>query len=69
MIEDPQDDSVIVSLRHQYAVIKLDRKTGRLMWILGTPDAWMPPWDRYLLKPEGFLQWQDCPAGLVLRVA
>jgi hypothetical protein len=30
VIEDPSDDSIIVSLRHQDAIIKIDRQTGRL---------------------------------------
>ena len=57
VIEDASDDSIIVSLRHQDAVIKVDRQTGRLKWILGTPDGWGPPWAPYLLTPVGSLQW------------
>jgi arylsulfate sulfotransferase len=58
VIQDPSDDSFIVSLRHQDAVVKIDRTTGRLIWILGTPDGWKLPWSRYLLTPKGPLQWQ-----------
>ena len=58
IIEDPHDRSVIVSVRHQDALVKLERNTGRLIWILGTPDGWNPPWTRYLLTPKGDVQWQ-----------
>jgi hypothetical protein len=34
VIEDPRDDSIIVSMRHQDAVVKFFR-TGQLKWILG----------------------------------
>ena len=33
---DPGDDSIIVSARYQDAVIKLDRESGDVVWILGT---------------------------------
>jgi len=55
---DASDDTYIVSLRHQDAVIKIDRTSGELKWILGTPDGWNAPWSEYLLKPNGDLQWQ-----------
>jgi arylsulfate sulfotransferase len=50
VIEDSVDDSVIVSIRHQDALVKIDRKTGKLIWILGNPDGWDLPWNRYLLS-------------------
>ncbi len=57
VIEDVRDDSVIVSMRHQDALVKVDRKTGRLKWILGTPAGWKAKWTPYLLQPKGTLQW------------
>jgi len=57
VIHDPTDDSLIVSLRHQDAVVKIRRKTGELVWILGTPEGWNTPWSRYLLSPDGELDW------------
>ncbi|MCY3732146.1 MAG: aryl-sulfate sulfotransferase, partial [Rhodospirillaceae bacterium] len=48
---DPSDDSFIVSVRYQDAVVKLDRQTGALKWILGTHDHWKEPWQQYLLEP------------------
>lgn len=53
VIEDPSDDSLIVSMRHQNAVIKFSRATGQLKWILGPPANWGPAWQPYLLKPVG----------------
>jgi arylsulfate sulfotransferase len=55
---DPNDDSFIVSVRHQDAVVKIDRESGALIWILGTHENWRVPWSDYLLEPEGELQWQ-----------
>lgn len=40
VIHDPSDDSIIVSLRHQDAIIKFDRPTGQLIWILGPHENW-----------------------------
>ncbi len=53
VLEDPSDDSIIVSMRTQNAVVKFSRTTGQLRWILGTPDNWGPAWQPYLLTPVG----------------
>ena len=42
VIYDSSDDSIIVSVRHQDAVIKFSRATGELIWILGPPENWDP---------------------------
>ncbi|HVY72006.1 MAG TPA: aryl-sulfate sulfotransferase [Verrucomicrobiae bacterium] len=52
VIEDPSDDSIIVSMRHQNAIIKFDR-AGKLKWILGAHDNWGLAFQPYLLKPVG----------------
>jgi hypothetical protein len=53
VIHDPRDDSVIVSIRHQDAVIKFDRKSGKLIWILSSHDNWdTRKFGGYLLKPR-----------------
>jgi len=52
VIEDPNDHSIIVSLRNQDAVIKFSR-SRQIKWILGPHDNWGSPWQRYLLKPVG----------------
>ena len=53
VIEDPSDDSLIVSMCMQNAVIKFSRATGQLRWILGPPANWGPAWQPYLLTPVG----------------
>ena len=52
VIRDPSDGGIIVSLRHQDAVVKF-MPTGDLVWILGPHENWRPPWDAYLLAPVG----------------
>ena len=54
-----EDDSIIVSVRHQDAVIKFSRETGNLEWILGPHDNWSPEFQQYLLQPTGTgFRWQ-----------
>jgi arylsulfate sulfotransferase len=53
VIYDPSDDSIIVSARHQDAVVKFLRETGDLVWILGPHENWNVPFDQYLLTPVG----------------
>jgi hypothetical protein len=59
---DPADDSIIVSVRHQDAIIKFSRETGELVWILGPHDNWSADFQQYLLHPvgSGFL-WEFHP--------
>lgn len=45
-------DSVIVSVRHQDAVIKIRRDTGELQWILAPHDNWSAAFQPYLLEPS-----------------
>ena len=54
---DPRDDSVIMSLRLQDAVLKADRKTGDIKWILGVDDGWNEELSKKILKPVGTLRW------------
>lgn len=53
---DARDDSVVLSLRHQDALIKVDRASGRIKWILGEPEGWGRLSDR-LLKPVNLARW------------
>lgn len=64
VIHDPSDDSIIVSLRHQDAVVKFSRQTGELIWILGPHENWdMEEFGQYLLTPlsddEYFFQYHQ----------
>jgi hypothetical protein len=59
---DEANNLVIISLRHQDAVVALDRSSGALRWILGPHDNWEPAWADKLLEPvgEGFAwQWHQ----------
>ena len=40
---DPEDDSIIISSRHQSAIIKIGRDK-KVKWILGAPRGWRSPW-------------------------
>jgi hypothetical protein len=59
VVLDPSDDTWLISLRNQDAVIKIRRSDHSVVWIHGHPDRWNPPWSQYLLTPigAGFL-WQ-----------
>ena len=50
---DERDDSVLVSLRLQDCILKIDRKSGEIVWILGDHANWSPDLQRKLLTPVG----------------
>ena len=45
-------DNLIVSLKHQDAVVNFSRSDGTLNWILGTPANWQG-FEQFLLTPDG----------------
>lgn len=47
---DPNDDSIIISSRHQCAVIKIGRDK-KIKWILGAGAGWKTPYRDLLLTP------------------
>lgn len=52
VIHDTRDDSIIISSRHQDALVKFSRATGQLIWILGTPNNWdQEVFGEFLLTP------------------
>ncbi len=53
VIHDARDNSLIISVRHQDALVKVSRSTGELVWILGPHDNWGPQFEPYLLTPVG----------------
>ncbi len=55
VIEHP-DGGVIVSVRNQGALVRLD-DMGELLWVLSDPLGWSPAFEPYLLTPVGDLQW------------
>jgi hypothetical protein len=54
---DSRDDSVIVSFRHQDAVIKIDKASKEIKWILGDHRGWSGEQKKKLLAPEHDLRW------------
>jgi hypothetical protein len=52
-----KDDSLLISFRMQDAVVKVDRKTGEIVWILGNHTGWPPRLQQKLLTPEGDMPW------------
>ena len=54
---DERDDSILVSLRNQSAILKIDRKTKDIKWILGRHDGWPEKLQDKLLVPQGELLW------------
>lgn len=74
VFHDPRDNSILVSARHQDAVVKFSRVTGELIWILGSHDNWTEGFWPYLLEPVGVpFEWQYhqhapevTPAGTIL---
>jgi len=46
------DGGVIVSMRHQDAIVKFG-VLGELKWILGSRPGWRAPWSDYTLQPVG----------------
>ena len=54
---DPTDDSILVSFREQSAVVKIDKKTKEIKWILGHHRNWPERLRDKLLTPLGELMW------------
>ncbi|MEB3273275.1 MAG: aryl-sulfate sulfotransferase [Prochlorothrix sp.] len=40
VVYDPKDDSILLSSRYLSSILKIDRATGNLEWILGDPAGW-----------------------------
>ena len=47
---DPTDDSIIISSRHQSAIIKIGRDK-KVKWILSSPEGWKKGWAGKVLTP------------------
>jgi arylsulfate sulfotransferase len=57
IIYEEDDNSFVMSLPYQDAVIKVSLDSGELVWILGNHDNWREPWSEKLLTPVGDLEW------------
>lgn len=56
---DEKTKSIILSGRHQDAVISVDYKTGSLNWIIGDSTGWPEEYQKYFFKPIGDnFEWQ-----------
>jgi hypothetical protein len=53
----PDEDAVLVSMRHQDAVVRLDGPDGDLRWILANPDGWDAEHAALRLAPAGDVAW------------
>ncbi|HEY1790969.1 MAG TPA: aryl-sulfate sulfotransferase [Verrucomicrobiae bacterium] len=53
IIDDTNDNSIIVSMRDQNAVMKFSRLTGAIKWILGSPTNWPASFQQYFFTPVG----------------
>ena len=53
LLYDDADDSVLLNLRHLSAVVKIDRATSEIRWILAEPTGWPKELQSKLLKLEG----------------
>lgn len=47
---DSEDDTIIVSSRHQDAIVKIGRDK-KIRWILGTSEGWKDKYKKYFLTP------------------
>ena len=47
---DPTDDSIIISSRHQSAIVKIGRDK-KVKWIVGSHEGWTGDFAKRLLKP------------------
>ena len=54
---DSTDNSILVSLRNQSAILKIDYDTKAIKWILGRHDDWPENLQDKLLTPVGDLLW------------
>jgi hypothetical protein len=57
IIYEEHDNSFVMSVPYQDAVIKVSLESGELVWILGNHDNWREPWSDKLLTPVGDVEW------------
>jgi arylsulfate sulfotransferase len=57
IVRTAEKDWIILSLRHQDCLIKMNFATGEIRWILGDPSGWESPWKEKLLTKVGDWTW------------
>lgn len=56
---DKEENVIILSGRHQDAVIAIDYDSGELQWIIGDPTNWREAYQKYFFTPVGEdFEWQ-----------
>lgn len=56
---DKEENVIILSGRHQDAVIAIDYDSGELQWIIGDPTNWSESYQKYFFTPVGEdFEWQ-----------
>jgi hypothetical protein len=67
VFHDPTNDTLLVSVRHQDAIVKFSRETGELIWILAPHVNWAPEFEPFLLQPVGApFEWSYHPHAPML---
>lgn len=54
---DPKDNSVLLSLRQQSAILKIARPSGKIQWILGEPGDWNEKLKPLILRAPPDTKW------------
>jgi hypothetical protein len=57
VFHDARDDSILFNSRQQSAVIKIERPSGRVVWIFGEPGGWPAKFQPLLFQREGVTEW------------
>lgn len=55
---DIKTNSIILSGRHQDAVISINYENSKLNWIIGDSTNWSEEYQKYFFKPTNNLEWQ-----------
>ncbi|OEU44566.1 MAG: hypothetical protein BBJ60_07125 [Desulfobacterales bacterium S7086C20] len=54
---DDGDDSLLLNLRIQSAVVKIERPSGKIRWIFAEPGGWAEKYQPLLFKKKGEIEW------------
>ncbi len=57
LVYDEADDAVLINFRLQSAILKIDRKTGEVLWVFGEPSGWPEALQDKIIQLEGDARW------------
>ena len=57
VFHDERDDSVLFNSRQQSSVVKIERPSGRIVWIFGEPGGWSERFKPLLFQRDGVSEW------------